>query len=392
MTTESSAGTQAVAASGPKLPGMFDRYKGRIEDELALAVPRSGGGDVQLLLNYHLGWVDRDGVPDATGSSQGKALRPILCLFACEALTAELDRALPAAAALELIHNFSLLHDDIQDQDMERRHQPTAWSVWGIPRALVAGDAMHSTGDLAALRAEEQGVSAEVVLRVSGILTDSYLAMIEGQCLDLQFEGRTDITTDEYLHMIACKTGALIRCGLETGALLADGDEPTVSAFAVFGEGLGRAFQIRDDYLGIWGDEATLGKATGNDIRRRKKSYPVVYALERAAGATLADLQRIYGQEELEEDDVQRVLSILDEVGAREQSQAVTEEAANRALDALSPVSLPRLGKKGGGRAGGFPCPQGILADPETLECGTRRACRRYVPADPDPTLGKDGR
>ncbi len=341
MTSDSNSGSRAVLPSGPTLPGMFTRYKTWIEEELGRAVPGSGGADVHLLLNYHLGWVDQNGVADVCGSSQGKALRPTLCLFACEALASSFQRALPAAAALELIHNFSLLHDDIQDQDLERRHQPTTWSLWGVPRALVAGNAMHSTGDLAVLRAEQAGASAEVVLRVSEILTDSYLAMIEGQCLDLEFEGRSDIRTDEYLHMIACKTGALIRCGLETGALLADGDEVTVGAFASFGEGLGRAFQIRDDYLGIWGDEATLGKATGNDIRRRKKSYPVVFALERAAGASLEDLQRIYGQEELEEDDVQRVLAILNEVGAREHSEAVTEAAANRALDALAPVALP---------------------------------------------------
>ena len=341
MATDSTAGSPVQTPSGPTLPGMFARYKCWIEQELGASVPETGGADVQLLLNYHLGRSDQHGTPDATGSSQGKALRPTLCLFACEALASACDRAVPAAAALELIHNFSLLHDDIQDQDLERRHQPTAWSLWGVPRALVAGNAMHSTGDLAALRSQGRDVAPEVVLRVSGILTDSYLSMIEGQCLDLQFESRTDITTDEYLHMIACKTGALIRCGLETGALLAGGDESAVRAFAVFGDGLGRAFQIRDDYLGIWGDEATLGKATGNDIRRRKKSYPVVYALERAGGATLEDLQRIYGQEELEEDNVQRVLAILEEVGARENSQEITEAAANRALDALSPVPLP---------------------------------------------------
>ena len=341
MASDTTTGSPAVAPSGPRLPGMFTRYKSWIEDELGRAVPETSGADVHLLMAYHLGWLDRNGVPDLSGSSQGKALRPTLCLFACEALTSAFDRALPAAAALELIHNFSLLHDDIQDHDLERRHQPTAWSIWGVPRALAAGDAMHSTGDLTVLSADRQGVSPEVVLRVSEILTDSYLAMIEGQCLDLEFEGRTDITTDEYLHMIACKTGALIRCGLETGALLGDGSESSVRAFATFGEGLGRAFQVRDDYLGIWGDEATLGKATGNDIRRRKKSYPVVVALERAAGAALDDLQRIYGQTELEEDDVERVLAILDEVGAREHSQAVTEEAANRALDALTPIPLP---------------------------------------------------
>ncbi len=340
MASDSNSGSPAVARPGPQLPGMFSRYQGWIAEELGRAVPETGGADVQLLLHYHLGWVEQHGAPAASASSQGKALRPTLCLFACEALASACDRALPAAAALELIHNFSLLHDDIQDQDLERRHQPTAWSLWGIPRALVAGNAMHSTGDLAALRGEQEGVSAAVLLRVSETLTNSYLAMIEGQCLDLEFEGRTDITTAEYLHMIACKTGALIRCGLETGALLADGDETAVRAFARFGEGLGRAFQIRDDYLGIWGDEATLGKATGNDIRRRKKSYPVVFALERAGGAALDDLKRIYGQTELEEDDVQRVLAVLDEVGAREHSQALTESAANRALDALAHITL----------------------------------------------------
>ena len=350
MAVDPTSSSAVEARSGPRLPGMFSRYKDRIEGELGRAVPESDGADVHLLMRYHLGWVDRHGEPTASASSQGKALRPTLCMFACEALNSASrasghnygqNRAMPAAAALELIHNFSLLHDDIQDQDLERRHQPTAWSLWGIPRALVAGDAMQSTGDLAMLRVVQEGVSPEVSLKVLAALIGSYLEMIEGQCLDLEFEGRTDITTNEYLHMIACKTGALIRCGLETGALLADGDEETVRAFARFGEGLGQAFQIRDDYLGIWGDEATLGKATGNDIRRRKKSYPVVFALERAGGAALDDMQRIYSQTELDEDDVQRVLAILNEVGARESAQELTEAAANRALEALSPVSLP---------------------------------------------------
>jgi geranylgeranyl diphosphate synthase type I len=142
--------------------------------------------------------------------------------------------------------------------------------------------------------------------------------------------------------MIACKTGALIRAGLEIGALLGTNDPETVKAFAKFGEHLGQAFQIRDDYLGIWGDQATLGKATGNDIRRRKKSYPVVYALEQASGRAMEDLLRIYEQEELEEDDVQRVLAVLDEVGSQENSQRLTEAAAAKALEALKSVSLPK--------------------------------------------------
>ena len=271
MATDSTAGSPVQTPSGPTLPGMFARYKCWIEQELGASVPETGGADVQLLLNYHLGRSDQHGTPDATGSSQGKALRPTLCLFACEALASACDRAVPAAAALELIHNFSLLHDDIQDQDLERRHQPTAWSLWGVPRALVAGNAMHSTGDLAALRSQGRDVAPEVVLRVSGILTDSYLSMIEGQCLDLQFESRTDITTDEYLHMIACKTGALIRCGLETGALLAGGDESAVRAFAVFGDGLGRAFQI-----------GTITWASGATRRRWERQRATTFAAERS--------------------------------------------------------------------------------------------------------------
>ena len=328
--------------SGTKLPGMFSRYKNSVEQELNRVVPTAHNSETYRLLRYHLGWVDQQGTPMDTSVSQGKALRPTLCLFACEALASEYSRALPAAAALELIHNFSLIHDDIQDQDMERRHQPTVWHLWGIPKAIWSGNAMQCTGDLSLLDVARANVPAVTAIRVSDILTESYLEMIQGQCMDLDFESRTDIKSEEYLYMIACKTGALIRSALQIGALLATEDPATVKAFAEFGNHLGQAFQVRDDYLGIWGDQATLGKATGNDIRRRKKSYPVVFALERASGQAMEDLLRIYRQEELEEDDVQRVMAVLDEVGSQEQAQRVTEAAASRALAALKPVSLPQ--------------------------------------------------
>jgi geranylgeranyl diphosphate synthase type I len=321
---------------------MFSRYKNSVEQELNRVVPTAHNSETYRLLRYHLGWVDQQGTPMDTSVSQGKALRPTLCLFACEALASEYSRALPAAAALELIHNFSLIHDDIQDQDMERRHQPTVWHLWGIPKAIWSGNAMQCTGDLSLLDVARANVPAVTAIRVSDILTESYLEMIQGQCMDLDFESRTDIKSEEYLYMIACKTGALIRSALQIGALLATEDPATVKAFTEFGNHLGQAFQVRDDYLGIWGDQATLGKATGNDIRRRKKSYPVVFALERASGQAMADLLRIYRQEELEECDVQRVMAVLDEVGSQEQAQRVTEAAAGRALAALKPVSLPQ--------------------------------------------------
>ena len=334
-----------------ELPAMFARYKSWVEQGLVRAVPQAEAESLYILLQYHLGWVDQTGDPALQAISQGKALRPTLCLFACEALSESVDRATSAAAALELIHNFSLIHDDIQDQDRERRHQPTVWWLWGVPKALVAGNALQSVGDLALLNtgspdSNKVCASPEVTLRVSQLLTASYLEMIEGQCMDLAFESRICITTDEYLKMIACKTGALFRSGLEIGASLATGDISEVEAFSRFGSSIGRAFQIRDDYLGIWGDVATSGKAAGNDIRRRKKSYPVVFALQQAKGTALADLTKIYQQEDLDDQDVDRVLDILEELGAKQQSEKITEFSAEEALQSLREVSLPSWAKK----------------------------------------------
>ena len=339
-----------------ELPAMFTRYKSWVEQGLVRAVPQVEADSLYVLLQYHLGWVDQTGAPAPQGISQGKALRPTLCLFACEALSECVDQASPAAAALELIHNFSLIHDDIQDQDRERRHQPTVWWLWGVPKAVVAGNALQSVGDLALLNTvspdysllngNKEGPSPEVILKVSQLLTASYLEMIEGQCMDLAFEKQVRITTDEYLNMIACKTGALFRSGLEIGASLATGDASDVEAFSQFGQCIGRAFQIRDDYLGIWGDMATSGKAAGNDIRRRKKSFPVVYALEQAKGPALADLTRIYQQEELDDQDVDRVLNILEDIGSRQQSERITEISAEEAVQSLLGVSLPAWARK----------------------------------------------
>ena len=320
---------------------MFARYRSSVEEELSRSVPGTESAGLYILLQYHMGWVDQWGNKAQSTMSQGKALRPTLCLFACEALCQDFTRAVAAAAALELIHNFSLIHDDIQDQDRERRHQPTVWQLWGVPKALVAGNAMQCAGDLALLNTAYEDVGPEVPIEVSQLLTDNYLEMIEGQCLDLAFEAKTAITTEEYLGMIARKTGALIRSGLEIGALAAAGNTVGFRAFSRFGDGLGRAFQIRDDYLGIWGNVSATGKAAGNDIRRRKKSFPVVFALNYAGPQSQRDLLEIYSRQELDEDDVGRVLTVLDEVGAREQSQRIIESSAADALGALEEVSLP---------------------------------------------------
>ena len=325
---------------------MFGRYKHWVEEELSRSVLSAGSAGLYFLLQYHMGWVDKWGNQARSAISQGKALRPTLCLFACEALSQDFARALPAAAALELIHNFSLIHDDIQDEDRERRHQPTMWHLWGVPKALVAGNAMQSAEDLALLNTVHHEALPKIKIKISQLLTDNYLEMIEGQCLDLAFEANTAITTEEYLGMIARKTGALIRSGLEIGALVATDDSAAIRSFSRFGGFLGRAFQIRDDILGIWGDVSTTGKATGNDIRRRKKSFPVVFALNHADGQSRNDLLEIYDQRALDDDDVSRVLSVLNEVGAQEHSQRIVEASAVDALNALEEVSLPLWAKE----------------------------------------------
>ena len=334
---------------GPPPPAMFARYKEGLEADLraALAFPqeKSAQEDPRVplyrMLQYHMGWADEKGELLEVPVSQGKALRPTLCFFACEALSGDWQTALPATAALELIHNFSLIHDDIQDGDVERRHRPTVWALWGQAQALVAGNAMRSIADITALRLTERGVPESKALQTSFLLTDGYLDMTEGQCLDLAFEDSLDIRLDDYLTMISCKTGALIRCGMEMGALIGSDDEASIQGFARCGSLLGLTFQIRDDVLGIWGKEASTGKAVGSDIRRKKKSFPVVYALETAKNASRQRLVDTYSKPDLDDEDVGDVLAVLEELGAAQYAQDVTCEKAALALEEVRHIPLP---------------------------------------------------
>ncbi len=332
---------QSSKKPSPPLPHMFERYRSEIAKTLRTSISDLQLKEIPNLLKYHLGWVDQEGNMSQTASSQGKALRPTLCMFACDALNGDISGAVLGAAALELIHNFSLIHDDIQDQDIERRHQSTVWSIWGVPKALVAGDAMQAVGDLTALMTIESGVPVNVVLKVSEILTESYLEMIEGQCLDLQFETRTDISAEDYLGMVGRKTGALLRSSVHIGALIATDNTDITDAFSEFGSHIGRAFQIRDDYLGIWGDASETGKSNDNDIRRRKKSFPVVYGFEHASGSAKEELISIYNKEIDNDDDVAKVMTILEDVGAPQYSGHITEKSAELALSSISEIDLP---------------------------------------------------
>ena len=285
------------------------------------------------LLRYHLGWVDPEGKPAQV--VKGKSLRSTLCLLANEAVGGNPRQILPAAAALELLHNFTLIHDDVQDEDLERRHRPTVWAIWGKSQAINAGDALHALAALTMLRLRERDIPAEKTLWALQVLEESCLKVIEGQYLDLSFEERLDIRVEAYLEMVERKTAALFEGAAWMGASLGTEDEELVTALRGYGKELGFAFQIRDDILGIWGSQERTGKNPGTDLRRRKKTLPIVHALQISG-----ELRELYQKKEFQEEEVSLAVEILERCGSRKFAQELAQEHCQRALAHLAEPSL----------------------------------------------------
>lgn len=320
-----------------KAPDVFERYRTEINAELK-SVLDGRQSFLYDMMKYHFGWIDEKGNPQP--GSVGKALRPTLCLLACEAVGGSYHRALPAAAAIELVHNYSLIHDDIQDDDRERRHRPTVWSVWGKPQAINAGTAMRLLANIALLRLGERGVSLPKQARVQYLLDEASLRLIEGQYLDISFESRCDITVGDYLKMIEGKTASLIACSVEVGALLGSDDEGLIQSLHHLGRNLGLAFQIRDDILGIWGSQEETGKPRGSDIRHRKKTLPIAYALEKTDNGQKKELVKTYQNGVLDERAVATVLRILDAVEAQVSAQKMVERFCSEAAQITGRLAL----------------------------------------------------
>ena len=317
------------------LPSVLSEYRDLVENALREKIPQDDGNPY-LSLRYHMGWCDQDGNP--RHDAEGKRLRPALLLLACQAAGGATESALAAASAMELVHNFSLIHDDIEDRDVQRRHRPTVWAIWGEPKALTAGSVMFN---LAFLALSQSGkVPDERLLYASSRLTQSSLEMIEGQYLDISFEQRLDVTTAEYMDMISRKTGALISCALEVGAFIGSGDRETASLMAEAGRHLGNLFQIRDDILGVWGDPSVTGKDVGSDIMRKKKSFPVVHALENGDDSTVKGIKDVLRKETVERSDVERVLDMLEKTGSKERAESLTEELGRQAMETIGAAEL----------------------------------------------------
>ncbi len=312
------------------LPRLLARFRDQIKAGLTDVL--QGEGLLYAILRYHVGVEDER---DGAGNHMGKLLRPSLVLFTAEQLGGKVNRALPAALGLELAHNFSLIHDDIQDGDRTRRGRPTVWSRYGVDQAINAGDLMQALAVSQALIVSKDAGQA---------LLGATVEMIEGQGLDL------DVATDAvgvgpYLEMIDKKTGALIRCAFRLGAVVTSASAKLEKALVELGREMGRAFQIHDDLLGVWGDGVVTGKPQGSDIRCKKKSLPAAIVLSRVSGADRALLQDIYDKETLSDEDVKTVVGVMEQVGARQVGEQMVVDHLGQARAWLAKVPFSERGK-----------------------------------------------
>jgi geranylgeranyl diphosphate synthase type I len=299
-----------------------------VEAELQRIVARAnapGAGAFHEMMTFHMGWSGQGAGPAASG----KRLRPLLTLLTCQACGADWRLALPAAASIELVHNFSLVHDDIQDNSDTRRGRPTVWKKWGMPQAITGGDALFVLAHLALLDTPE-AVPADRVLRAAAILEQACLALCTGQYLDISYEKRSDLAVDDYWPMVAGKTAALIAASTQVGALLGGADQGRQDAFRSFGHHLGMAFQVQDDLLGIWGDSALTGKSNQSDLLTGKKSLPVLHGIGR--GGAFA---KRWAEGPIRPDEVASLSEQLAEEGARLFAQERADQMTDLALQSL---------------------------------------------------------
>ena len=331
----------------------FSQLLSEIEDEIERVLDEREGLSRPLheMLAYHLGVGEHRG-------GGGKRLRSLIGLLAYQSLTGDYRKALPGVAAVELGHNFSLVHDDIEDQDRERRHRPTVWAVWGVPMAINAGDTLFALSRLALHRPAPEGeeeISDRKRLEMMRMYDETCLALCEGQYLDISFEQRDDVRVDEYLDMIGKKTAALIAASVQAAAIMATDSAAIIEAYRRFGFDLGIAFQIADDGKGAFGSNAETGKREAGDIAKRKKTLPVIWALQNVTGPPGERLHEVYrpilraldgraapGVEELlDGETVEEVLTILESCGAREYAVTEARSYRDRAIGDL--VDLPIL-------------------------------------------------
>jgi geranylgeranyl diphosphate synthase type I len=333
----------------------LDRCRALTEPALRAAVDSMDPANRRISA-YHLGWTEADGSP-RLGSS-GKALRPALALLSAQAAGAPASIGVPGAVAVELVHNFSLVHDDVMDGDLERRHRPAVWAVWGVSAAVLAGDAMLSLASqvlLAGLSGEGRSghqsppasASSLRKAQAAALLQLAVADLLRGQAEDLELEGRNEVALSECEQMTAGKTGALLAASSTIGAVLAGADPALVTALDGFGRHLGMAFQLLDDLLDIWGDPELTGKPAYSDLRSRKKSLPVAYALSDGNGHAAGIEEWLRGRGRTEDERyLRQIADLLEAAGARAWGQAEAARRLQAATEELNRAAIPDVARE----------------------------------------------
>jgi geranylgeranyl diphosphate synthase type I len=316
-----------------ELSRLLDAQRPKIDEELKNWVhnPRLGVfSGLSEIISYQLDWSGEGAGTEA----QGKRLRPLLVTLCAAAVGENWEHALPAAAAVELLHNFSLIHDDIEDDSQLRRGRPTVWAKWGRELAINAGDAMYALAFSAAAGLDKT-LGIESSHQACCILSDACIQLTGGQHLDILYQGANRLALDSYWPMVTGKTAALLGACTELGALCGGADSGVRKAFKLFGYSLGLAFQIQDDWLGIWGEESITGKSALSDILSRKKSLPVLFGLENDP-----EFLNLWSMEPMNPAIAEKCVQILVSNGAREFAESQADQYLQDSLKALEQVNL----------------------------------------------------
>ena len=320
-------------------PKFITRYEELIKSYLYHTVS-AYNGNTSIYINNYFGWTDENDNQVSLGY-QGKGFRPSICLLICDSLEGDINAACPSAISIELVHNFSLIHDDIEDNDKYRRHQPTLWAIWGIPKALLAGNSILVLGNQELNKLINYGITRQNLFKSQKILTESYLKMMEGQFLDIAFESQEKISKEEYINMIGLKTGALIECAVMLGAVASKKTLSKQDLFQIskFGRNIGLLFQIRDDILGVWGSDKT-GKPIGADIKKKKKSLPIILTLNQERGVYKDIINKIMHKPELNDKDIERFIEIMNVLNIKKECENISMEYAHKIQKILQNIPV----------------------------------------------------
>ncbi|MEI6664917.1 MAG: polyprenyl synthetase family protein [Chloroflexota bacterium] len=326
-----------TAPTFESLDARIDRYRPLVLKELRAIVGRDPAG-LYAWMRYHMGWEDQSGA--AEQASPGKMLRSTAVLLAAELVGGNAHLVAVAGAAVDLVHNFSLLHDDIEDDSATRRGRSTVWTFAGVPQAINTGDGMYTLARLAMHRLTRASVADRLVVAAMAELDEACMRLVEGQYLDMRFEARGDVTLDEYVTMASGKTAAMFAAPFAIGALVGGANSDVVDAFREYGRHVGMAFQVLDDVLDCWGTARQLGKEPGGDLLARKKTYPVLAALEGVGGAERSALAAAYASKAAADEDYRVLAALVEQAGGRAAAEAYVDEQVRLAQAAASRVGL----------------------------------------------------